>query len=154
PIHQAAWIVNMGGKDVNTGDTTMTELGRRDFLKSLGAGLILGLPLLEQFARAGKEGGKSGAPQPPPAPPGVLAAGRTPLEDEVKPGVIVVIPADRLKAEELANSVARLLGARDATCALHEAVGRKGWEPTPVGVGDLGAKILFCEAVFVCLPAE
>jgi hypothetical protein len=80
------------------------------------------------------------------------------MKQEVKPGVVIVVPPDRSKAAELAYHLGQMIGATEAGMEMEKHNGTlrfKGWGgPEPHGPGDPAAQMLFCQAVFVCLTAE
>lgn len=122
----------------------MKLLARREFLQqSAAATAILGFPFLEY---------RSHAAQPMPKAD-LLALARERMKQETKPGVVVVIPAKPEDAEKLANHLSQLLGGHDAGCALWPTQGSDG-SIVLLGQGDFSAQLLFCQAVFVCLPAD
>jgi hypothetical protein len=120
----------------------MTLLGRREFLRrSAAATLILGFPFVGRAVHAADG----------PADPGdVLDLARTRIKEETKPGLVLLVPADPAAAVRMADELARLLDAGPKPgekLALGEVPGR-------IGPRDGAVKRLFCQAIFVCLPAE
>lgn len=121
----------------------MTLLARREFLQQGAVAAIIGFPFLE------------GAAQAADIPPKVdlLALARERQRLEIKPGVVIVIPAKPEEAEKLANQLSQLIGAHDTGCALWPSKETEH-RTVPLGAGDFTAQLLFCQAIFVCLPAE
>lgn len=120
----------------------MTLLARRDFLQQAAA-TIIGFPFLDAIGQAAE----------PAAKPDLLALARQRMKQETKPGMVVVIPPKPEDSEMLANQLSQLLGGHDASCALWPTRNSDG-QIVLLGQGDFSAQMLFCQAVFVCLPAD
>lgn len=124
------------------------QLPRRDFLKQTTTA-ILGLSLVDSLA----------ADEKTPVKVDWLKLARERMEREVKPGVILVVPPrQRVEVKpdakielpqpfcttsmQLAEQLAALLGTTGDP------------ESNPPYPGDRSARVIFCQAVFVCLPFE
>jgi len=142
----------------------MQGFARREFLKQTTTA-ILGFPFAiacVDAADAAKAPAGEYSPGPaaqgkakaalPVAPEELLKAARERMKQENKPGVVIVIPAEPQATNKLANELATLLGGKNPACAVGEAA-RRGMPP-PAGAGNPEAHQLFCQAIFVCLPAE
>jgi hypothetical protein len=82
----------------------------------------------------------------------LLKAAQERMKQENKPGVVIVIPAEPQAANKLANELATLLGGKNPACAVDEWI--PFGMPPSAGAGNAEVHQLFCQAVFVCLPAE
>ena len=123
-------------------------IGRRDFLKkNMAAGLLLGFPFLEGCAQE--------KPSSPAKKPAHLELALERMRTGLMPGVVIVVPEQPERAEQLANELSYLVGATDAMRkAAVLPVRIKGFVPDPVSDGDPLAHRLFCQAVFVCVNAK
>ncbi|MBY0525744.1 MAG: hypothetical protein K2R98_20230 [Gemmataceae bacterium] len=139
------------------------RLDRREFVQHGAATLILGYPFVQLFG-ADKPSPASGPPQADdlkqlkelmqvPKPGELIALARQRMKDEVKLGVVIVVPADASNASMLANQLSLLIGAADPKCCVSEPRRPFGFPPA-VGPGDAAAQLLFYQAVFVCLPVD
>jgi len=116
---------------------------RRAFgLKSVSA-LVLGLVLL----------GTAGAADRPAEKPGgdLLEAARKRMKEEVKPGVVIIVPEEESAQNYLALRLTRLLGGEVPEVA--EGGVRQAAYTEPAKAPQ-GTAYLFYQAVFVCLPAK
>lgn len=120
----------------------MNLLARREFLQ-YAATAVIGFPFLDQFSQAAEPLPKAD----------LLALARERMKQEIKPGVVIVIPAKPEDADRLANDLAQLLGGHDADCARWPTQETQH-RTVMLGAGDFSAQLLFCQAVFVCLPAD
>ncbi|MBL8797951.1 MAG: hypothetical protein JNM56_28900 [Planctomycetia bacterium] len=140
----------------------MQAFARREFLQHTTSA-ILGFPFAACIADAADAAKKplptnaadlptKGQAPLPVAPEELLKAARERMKQEHKPGVVIVVPADAKAAGKLGNDLAALLGGKNPACAVGEP--RPFQQPSTAGAGNLDAHQLFCQAVFVCLPAE
>ena len=144
----------------------MHGFARREFLKQTTTA-VLGFPFAVACAEAVEPvptkdmvaedvrklaAQAKGAPVKSATPEELLASAKDRMKQENKPGVVILIPAEPQAANKLANDLATLLGGKNPARAVGES-GRRGMPP-PAGSGNPEAHQLFCQAVFVCLPAE
>ena len=120
----------------------MSLLARREFLQ-YSATAIIGFPFLDARSQAAEPMPKAD----------LLALARERMKQEIKPGLVVVVPAKHEDAEKLAHQLSQLLGGHDASCALWPTRGSDG-SIVLLGQGDFSAQLLFCQTVAVCLPVE
>lgn len=144
----------------------MPAFVRREFLKQSSTA-ILGFPFaaaLVEAAESGKKplpvedvkaaGGQNKiAPVKTATPEELLAAAKERMKQESKLGVVILVPAEAKVATKLATDLATLLGGKNPDCAVDDGEIRFGMPP-PAGSGNPEAHQLFCQAVFVCLPAD
>jgi len=105
--------------------------------------LVLGLVL---FGTAGA------ADRPAEKPDGdLLEAARKRIKEEIKPGVVIIVPEEESAQNYLALRLTRLLGGEVAEAAEGGLRQTAYTEPTKA---PQGTAYLFCQAVFVCLPAK
>ncbi len=123
-----------------------TPVGRRDFLEqSAATGLLLGFPFLVPQEGAGAEPAPTGAE--------LLDLARRRMKQEVRPGVVILIPPDPDDAQRLARDLGDLLGAGNEWCFFVSGKEREEVGKPPVtGATDPSVQRLFCQAVFVCVP--
>lgn len=133
-----------------------SELGRRAFLQqNIAAGLVLGLPLLR--ATAGPSLAKVGPP--PISGAELLDQARKRMKDELRPGVVLVIPTDPGRVGSLTNALGRLMAPPDG-CDVPAAPVKAVKTPEKkavaavCGATDPALQRLFCEAVFACVPVD
>lgn len=127
---------------------TMPALNRRAFLRQgLAASAILGFSLRDGFAAVPSVGKL-------PTTPDFLALALAKMKREIKPGIVIVIPTEAAKATHLANELAELIGSQDQNCCVDRPSGRAKGFPPAVGAGNPNARLLLCQAVFVCLPPD
>lgn len=116
---------------------------RRGFvLKSVSA-LVLGIVLFGTAGAADRPGDKPGGD--------LLEAARKRMKEEVKPGVVIIVPEEESAQNYLSLRLTRLLGGEVAEVADGSVRQASYTESTKA---PQGAACLFCQAVFVCLPAK
>ncbi|MBY0525743.1 MAG: hypothetical protein K2R98_20225 [Gemmataceae bacterium] len=119
-------------------------LTRRTFLRQgAAAAAILGLP----FLASGAENEKS-----PPPWAELLEQANERIKREIKPGIVIIVPASKDDARNLENDLARFIGGHRPECGLFPTKELHGESPL-VGSADARHQALLCQAVFVCLPA-
>jgi hypothetical protein len=106
--------------------------------------LVLGFVLLGTAGAAGRPAEKPGGD--------LLEVARKRMKEEVKPGIVIVVPEEESAQNYLALRLTRLLGGEVPELAPEGGIRQASYtEPAkaPQGTGHL-----FCQAVFVCLPAK
>jgi len=112
---------------------------RRTFIPTL----VLGLALL---------GAARGADRPADKPGGdLLETARKRMKQEVKPGVVIIVPEEESAQNYLALRLTRLLGGEGPMVEENPIRTVAYTRPAPVTPSPA---YLFCQAVFVCLPAK
>src|SRR5262245_4701406 len=81
----------------------------------------------------------------------LLEAARKRMKEEVKPGVVIVVPEEESAQNYLALRLTRLLGG-EAPEVVEGGVRQASY--TEPAKPSRGTAHLFCQAVFVCLPAK
>jgi hypothetical protein len=120
----------------------MSLLARRDFLQ-ISATAVIGFPFLDHLTQAAEPLPKAD----------LLALARERMKQEIKPGLVVIVPVKYEDAAKLAHQLSQLLGGHHAGCALWPTQGSDG-SIVLLGQGDFSAQLLFCQTVVVCLPIE